>query len=207
MSERILLPPRRMARPGPGAAPRARADARAPWTEARPASLGTAAGSAAPAAPAPAAAPLRRPRVMAVSSGGGHWVELRRVQAAFAGADVFYVSTDASAAVGLGARHYAIRSVSRRDRLGFAVVAWQLARILLRERPDAVVTTGAAPGVVALALAKTLLRARTIWIDSIASADTPSLSARLARPVADAWLVQWPHLARPEGPDYWGAVL
>ena len=70
-----------------------------------------------------------------------------------------------------------------------------------------VVTTGAAPGLVALVAAKLLLRSRTIWIDSIASVETLSLSARLARPVADAWLVQWAHLARPEGPEYWGAVL
>ncbi len=150
----------------------------------------------------------RRRKVMAVSSGGGHWVELRRLRAAFAGLEVVYVSTDASAAAEVaGDRHYAIRNVSRRDRLGFAVLLWQLARILLRERPDVVVTTGAAPGFVALAVAKGLFGCRTIWIDSIASVEAMSLSARLARPVADAWLVQWAHLARPEGPEFWGAVL
>lgn len=157
--------------------------------------------------PAASAQPASRRKVMAVSSGGGHWVELRRIRAAFAGVDVFYVSTDPSAAAGLAARHYAIRNVTRRDRFGFLVVVAQLVRILLCERPDVVVTTGAAPGFVALAAAKALLRCRTIWIDSIASAERPSLSARLARPVADAWLVQWAHLARPEGPEYWGAVL
>lgn len=204
MSERSLLPTRRLLRSiGAGRrAPRWTGEAPLFGTEAR-APDGSATGGAAPVV-APAA---RRPRVMAVSSGGGHWVELRRIRAAFAGADVFYASTDPSAAVGLGARHYTIRNVSRRDRLGFAVVGWQLARILLRERPDVVVTTGAAPGFVALALAKTLMRSRTIWIDSIASAETLSLSARLARPVADAWLVQWAHLSGPSGPDYWGAII
>lgn len=156
----------------------------------------------------PSAPDARRCKVMAVSSGGGHWVELRRLRAAFAGLDVVYVSTDASAAAEVpDTRHYAIRNVSRRDRLGFAVLAWQLARILLRERPDVVVTTGAAPGFVALVVAKGLFGCRTVWIDSIASVERMSLSARLARPVSDAWLVQWAHLARPEGPEYWGAVL
>ena len=69
------------------------------------------------------------------------------------------------------------------------------------------VSTGAAPGLVALALAKLMLGSRTIWIDSIANSERLSLSGRLARPVADAWLTQWAHLARPGGPDYWGAVL
>lgn len=144
---------------------------------------------------------------MAVSSGGGHWVELCRLRSAFAGLEVVYVSTDPSAAEDLGARHYTIRNVTRRDRFGFVAVLWQLCRILLRERPDVVVTTGAAPGFLALLAAKLLLRSRTIWIDSIASAETLSLSARLARPVADAWLVQWAHLARPDGPEFWGAVV
>lgn len=156
----------------------------------------------------PDAPPVGR-KVLAVSSGGGHWVELRRLEAAFAGLDVVYASTDPSsaAACGAGGRHHLIRNVTRRDRWGFAVLVWQLLRILARERPDVVVTTGAAPGLVALALAKLLFGSRTIWIDSIASAARLSLSARLARPVADAWLVQWAHLARAEGPQFWGAVL
>lgn len=159
------------------------------------------------ATPASPDAAARRRKVMAVSSGGGHWIELLRLRGAFAGLDVFYVSTDPSAERGLGARHYTIRNVSRRDRFGFAVVLWQVIRILMRERPDVVVTTGAAPGLVALAAAKLILRSRTIWIDSIASATTLSLSARLARPVADVRLVQWAHLARTEGPEFWGAIL
>ena len=69
-----------------------------------------------------------------------------------------------------------------------------------------VVTTGAAPGLVALALAKLFAGSRTVWIDSIANTERLSLSGRLARPVADAWLTQWPHLARPGGPEHWGAV-
>lgn len=156
----------------------------------------------------PESRPAARPRkVMAVSSGGGHWVELCRLRGAFAGLDVVYVSTDPSSAASVEERHYTVRNVTRRDRLGFAVTFWQLARILMRERPDVVVSTGAAPGLVALAAAKLLVGARTIWIDTIASPDRLSLSARLARPIADAWLTQWEHLARPEGPQYWGAVL
>jgi hypothetical protein len=70
-----------------------------------------------------------------------------------------------------------------------------------------VVTTGAGPGLMALAVGKLVAGSRTVWIDSIASVETMSLSGRLARFVADAWLVQWAHLARPEGPEFWGAVL
>jgi UDP-N-acetylglucosamine:LPS N-acetylglucosamine transferase len=150
----------------------------------------------------------RERKVMAVASGGGHWVELRRILPAFEGLEVVYASVDASTDADLRpGRYYRIRNVSRRDPLGFFVIAWQLARIMRRERPDAVVTTGAAPGLMALVVGKLVARSRTIWIDSIASVETMSLSGRLARFVADAWLVQWVHLARPGGPEFWGAVL
>jgi UDP-N-acetylglucosamine:LPS N-acetylglucosamine transferase len=144
---------------------------------------------------------------MAVSSGGGHWVELRRIRKAFCDCNVVYVSTEMATDVDLDGPYYRIRNVTRRNRLAFVIVFGQMVRILVRERPDVVVTTGAAPGFVALALAKFFLGSRTIWIDSIAASETLSLSARLARPVADVRLVQWRHLARPEGPQYWGAVL
>ena len=42
---------------------------------------------------------------------------------------------------------------------------------------------------------------------NIANTERLSLSGRLARPVADAWLTQWAHLARPGGPDYIYALL
>ena len=147
-------------------------------------------------------------KLLAIASGGGHWVQLRRLMPAFEGIDVAYASVDPSSAADVpDRRYYTMRDVSRRDRAGFAVLALQLTRILLKERPDVVITTGSAPCLVALALAKVLLRARTIWIDSIANAERLSSSGAQARRVADVWLTQWEHLARPGGPEYWGAVL
>jgi UDP-N-acetylglucosamine:LPS N-acetylglucosamine transferase len=148
------------------------------------------------------------PRVMAVSSGGGHWVQLRRIMPAFAGLDVFFVSTEPLGDADIGAyRYYRVRNATRRTGFGLMVSGWQTLWILSRERPDVVVTTGAAPGLIALTLAKLLLGSRTVWIDSLAQSESMTLSGRLARPVADAWLVQWAHLAQPGGPYFWGAVL
>ncbi len=147
-------------------------------------------------------------KVLAVASGGGHWVELRRLMPAFADSEVVYVSTESVADADLApARYYAVRNVTRRSRLAFAETIRQVHAIVRKERPDVVVTTGAAPGLVALVLAKLLCRSRTVWIDTVAYTEGMSLSGRLVRPFADAWLVQWPHLAKPGGPEYWGSVL
>jgi UDP-N-acetylglucosamine:LPS N-acetylglucosamine transferase len=147
-------------------------------------------------------------KVMAVASGGGHWVELRRIMPAFEGAEVVYVSTDPRGDADLApARYYTVRNVTRRNGLTFAVTIRQLLAIVRHERPEVVVTTGAAPGLVALVVAKLVCRSRTVWIDTVAHSERMTLSGRLAKPFADAWLVQWPHLARPGGPEFWGAVI
>jgi UDP-N-acetylglucosamine:LPS N-acetylglucosamine transferase len=82
----------------------------------------------------------------------------------------------------------------------------QMLSIILRERPDVVISTGAAPGYFALRFGK-MMGARTIWLDSIANVDRLSRSGRQVRNYADVWLTQWPHLALDEGPHYSGAVL
>jgi len=104
------------------------------------------------------------------------------------------------------AESHVIRDASRWEPGGVLVLAWQIAGVLLRARPDIIVSTGAAPGLFALALGK-LSGARTAWIDSLANVERISLSGRLARPFADLHLTQWDHLARPGGPRYEGRVL
>ena len=75
-------------------------------------------------------------KVMAVASGGGHWVELRRIMPAFAGAEVVYVSTELTADADLApARYYAVRNVTRKNRFAFTVTIRQIFAIVRRERP------------------------------------------------------------------------
>lgn len=147
-------------------------------------------------------------RVVAVASGGGHWTQLRRLMPAFDGLDAAFVGVGSEYAADVpGHRFYSVRNAHRLDKSAFFIVTLQLIRILIIERPDVVVTTGAAPGYICLALSKILLRSKTMWIDSLANCEQMSMSANFARRFADAWLTQWPHLARSGGPEYWGAVI
>jgi len=99
-----------------------------------------------------------------------------------------------------------ISDATRWDKLKLILVAGQIIWLLLRERPEVVVSTGAAPGYFALRFGK-LIGARTVWIDSIANVDELSMAGRMVGPYADMWLTQWSHLARQGGPEYFGAVI
>lgn len=141
-------------------------------------------------------------RVLAVSSGGGHWQQLRLLSVAMEDADVIYAcSADVGDATVLRLPDCNLRTPRR---LAFGLVAvWRLIRHV---RPDVVVSTGAAPGALALIVAK-LFGCRTIWIDSIANAERMSLSGRLTRRFSDLWMTQWEAVSRRTGALYVGAVL
>ena len=155
-------------------------------------------------------------RVLAVASGGGHWIQLMRLRPAWDGQDVTYVTTTESLradvmrdAAERGQRppgYFVVPEANRWQKLRLIGQLIGLTAIVLRTWPHAVITTGAAPGYFALRLGR-LVGARTAWIDSIANAEELSLSGRKAGHYADLWLTQWPDLARPEGPDFRGAVL
>lgn len=143
-------------------------------------------------------------------------MQLMRLAPAWRGCDVTYITTDPQIAPVLfeAARSAGepqpgleiIVEANRWHKLRLIRQFLQLVLILGRLRPDAVITTGAAPGYFALRLAK-LFGARTVWIDSVANAEELSLSGKKVRPYADLWLTQWPHLATPDGPKCLGSVL
>lgn len=155
-------------------------------------------------------------RILAICSGGGHWVELRRLRRAFEGCEVVWCTTHPAyrdellAEAPKGApppRFYAVLEANRWQKLRMIGQFFGVVWVLLRVRPDAIVSTGSSPGFFAVCLGKIFLRARTVWVQSIADTEGMSMSGSLAGRFADLWLTQWEHLARPEGPQYHGAVV
>ncbi len=150
---------------------------------------------------------FKKCKILAVSSSGGHWSELLRLQPAFEGQEVVYVTTqkDCQSQVPHN-RLYVIPDANRDQWFKLIGLIGVMFIITLRERPDVVISTGAAPGYFALRFGR-WFGARTLWLDSIANAEELSLSGRLVKPYADLLLTQWPHLEALGGPAYRGGVL
>jgi hypothetical protein len=96
-----------------------------------------------------------RKKLMAVSSGGGHWVQLLRVSPAFRNCDIIFVTVDRSYHSQVpGHRFYAIDDATRWSRLALIKLTVKLAWLIWKEKPDVMFSTGAAPGYVALRLGR-----------------------------------------------------
>lgn len=156
------------------------------------------------------------PKVVVVASAGGHWVQLMRMRKAWGGLNVTYVSTEPGLAdiVRTMARDEgnpppkfaSVTDANLSEKISLIRQLFEVFLLVLRHRPDVIITTGAAPGYFALRFGK-IFGARTIWIDSMANAEKLSKSGQEVGKYADLWLTQWEHLAMPEGPHFMGAVL
>lgn len=148
----------------------------------------------------------RKKKVLAVASGGGHWIQLRRIAAALETHDVIYASTEIGYGLEVGCGFRLLRDGNLKNIRSLFSVASSVLSVIVRERPEVVISTGAAPGFFALVFGK-MIGARTLWLDSIANADRLSVSGRYVRLFSDVWLTQWESLSTTHGPDYWGSVV
>jgi len=148
-----------------------------------------------------------RRKVLAVASSGGHWTQLLRVMPALTSFEVVFVTVLKSYRAEVpGNRFYLVNDANRWNKLRLVTLAIRIAWIIGKERPEVVLSTGAAPGYFALLFGR-LFGAKTIWIDSITNIERLSMAGSLVGRHADLWLTQWPHLVRNEGPHYGGSVL
>lgn len=132
---------------------------------------------------------------MAIASEGGHWIQLQRLSPVFSGKDVFFVSTNSGYKKLLGqAGFYKVVDANRWNKLKLIQLFFQVLRIVIKEKPDTIITTGAAPGLFAI-IAGWVFKKNTIWIDSIANAEKLSMSGKIAKRFARYTFTQWKDLA------------
>jgi UDP-N-acetylglucosamine:LPS N-acetylglucosamine transferase len=148
-------------------------------------------------------------KICLVASAGGHMTQLRRVAKAWSGYATFWItSTDVVRKTLAGDGNvYVVGECNRQHLFRVFLVFLRCWRAILKERPDVVISTGAAPGCIAVFLGK-LRGAKVVWLDSITNVEHLSLSGRMVRPFADLFLVQWPELASKYArAEYVGEVI
>jgi beta-1,4-N-acetylglucosaminyltransferase len=145
-------------------------------------------------------------KICLVCSHGGHLTELLEVMEAFEGHEIVFVTYDSARTRRLENK-YLLPNIGTnpfRMAVAFATI-W---RILWREKPDAIVSTGAEIAIPAFYIAK-VLGIKTIFIEAWTRVYKPTGTGRIVYPVADVFLVQWEELLPSYGPKarYEGGVL
>ena len=102
---------------------------------------------------------------------------------------------------------YVVEWANRQRPLKLLKLAIQCLKILIKEKPQVILSTGAAVGCLMCIVGK-LLGKKTIWVDTISRVNGLTLSGGIVRYFADLFLVQWPELAKKYGQaEYSGAVI
>ena len=141
---------------------------------------------------------MERKKIFAVASIGGHWVQLLRLARQMEkDYEVVYLCTHPKCATMVeGQKFYVMEDYSRWDAWKMIPAFFKLLGIVRKEKPEAIMTTGAAPGLMCL-LAGKVLGNKTIWVDSIANVQHLSASGRIALKFASKIYTQWRDLATP----------
>lgn len=146
-------------------------------------------------------------KICIVSSCGGHLTEVRALLPAYQAEPHFYVLNDQALlpADMQGRTHFIAHS--ERD-WKFLLNLWEAWRILWRERPDVILSTGAGPAVPFALIGKLFFRTHVIFIETITRIDAPSMTGRLMYRLADDFFYQWRSLGShfPKG-IYGGPLL
>jgi UDP-N-acetylglucosamine:LPS N-acetylglucosamine transferase len=135
-------------------------------------------------------------KIIAISSPGGHWIQLQKIcnplEEIF---NIVYVNPNNqfTKSDDDSSKNISIIDASAKTKLKLIVLSFQLTKILIFERPKYIISTGAAPGAIAVLLAK-LLPCKTIWIDSIANTKELSFSGKLVKNHVTIFLTQWENL-------------
>ena len=152
---------------------------------------------------------LKQLRICLAASAGGHISQLLKLAACWDGYKTFYVTTTEVVRDNLGklGEVYVVGECNRQHPIRVLAVFLRCVCIIYKERPDVVISTGAAAGCILCFLGK-LLGAKVVWIDSITNVERISLSGRMVRYIADLFLVQWPELAgRYKRVEFVGTVI
>ena len=146
-------------------------------------------------------------KIALICSHGGHLTEILYLLEAFKGHEIFFITYNNFRTKNLGYDTYLLDNIGTNP-LKMAKSFLQMFKILFKERPDVIISTGSEIAIPAFIIAK-FLRINTIFIESWCRVKTKSATGKIVYPFSDIFLVQWPELLDEYGKkaEYGGAVI
>lgn len=132
-------------------------------------------------------------KVLFVCSSGGHLDQLMALLPAPDGVDIAvatFLKPDALSKVE-SLKTHGLYWPTNRSLKALMINTWRSFSVLRKERPDVIVSSGAAAAVAFFFVGKIFYRTRNVFIECFDRIDNMTLTARLVRPVTDLFLCQW----------------
>lgn len=136
-------------------------------------------------------------KVCLVGSSGGHLTHLYMLKPFWKDKDRFWVTFDKEDARSLlnNEKMYKCYYPTNRNVKNLIRNTLLAVKILFKEKPDLIISSGAAVAVPFFYLGK-LFGAKTIYIEVFDRIDAPTLTGKLVYPVADKFIVQWEEMKK-----------
>lgn len=149
-------------------------------------------------------------KVCIACSAGGHLIEVLQVKEAYKNYDYFFLTFYRKGIIDeiKNEKKYFITD-PRRNIILFFKSFFETAKIIFKEKPKVVISTGAGVALPAIILSKLFLRSKIIFIESFTRIHEPSLSGKISYYFSDLFFVQWKQLLKAYGKKaiYRGSVV
>ena len=132
-------------------------------------------------------------KICLVGSSGGHLSHLYLLKKFWETKDRFWVTFDKEDARSMLANEkmYTCYYPTNRNVKNLIRNTYVAFKILIKEKPDIIISSGAAVAVPFFYLAK-IFKKKVIYIEVFDRIDKPTLTGKLVYPICDAFIVQWP---------------
>jgi len=138
---------------------------------------------------------------------GGHLTEMLFLMEAFKGHNIFFITYEDPRITQIEYKKYIVKNIG--TKLWKMIPAFfTILKILKKEKPDIVISTGSEIAIPTFILAK-FLGIHTIYIESWCRVKTKSNTGKILYYFSNLFLVQWPYLLEKYGKRarYEGAVI
>lgn len=131
-------------------------------------------------------------KICLVGSSGGHLTHLYMLKPFWSNNERFWVTFDKEDARSLlnGERMYPCYYPTNRSLKALFINTKLAFKVLKKERPDIIVSSGAAIAVPFFWLGK-LFGAKTVYVEVFDRVDKPTLTGKMVYPITDKFIVEW----------------
>lgn len=138
-------------------------------------------------------------KVCLVASSGGHLEQIKQLKEVYNKYDCFYVVSRTKATEAMKQKHYIVSDLVRKNKIVMVLrmtrMMFEQFGIFLKEKPDVILTTGAAVAIPMCVIGK-VFHKKVIYIESYARMTTPNKTGKLIYKFADLFIIQWEALRK-----------